>query len=810
MANAQDAVLVTEAEPIDADHGGPRILYVNEAFTAMTGYSLAEAVGSTPRMLQSPRTDRRELGRLRRALERWEAVKVELLNVRKDGSEFWVQFIVVPVCDDAGWFTHWVSIQRDVTERRRQMDELNAVVRGTSEVVVLADADGVIKACSPAAQRTLGQEEHALVGASIARFVVAEQRQRTVEALSSLQGPTTAEASGEVLLRTPSGLRWFDAVARRAPSEEARTAVVITATDATERRRVRVALRQARQQFHGAFADAPIGMAIHAQDGSLRQVNVQLTRLLGRSEKELLTMTLDDLVHPDDRRASQTERHEIIAGNISVGRLETRLLHADGRTVGVMLSSSVVRQEADAVELVIHIEDISERKALEARLTHQAMHDGLTRLPNRALFLDRLGIALQRAHRSEGPVSVLFLDLNEFKTINDTYGHEVGDEVLATTATRLGAVVRPGDTAARFGGDEFTVLCDAAGAAEAWSIAQRVAHVLRAPLALPRHGEMQIHASIGIATAHPTSTATAEELLRDADRAMYAAKGGDAPIVAFDERLRSRTLARASHEQELARALECDELELSFQPFESLARQEPGQIEFEALLRWRHPQRGLLLPATFIPLAEQSGLITALDDWVLRHACQDSATLLDGHATVWVNMSLASLSRSHVPERVQTLLTQAGVPATSLGIELTERTLGGGGEQMRATAQRLRDLGIKLAVDDFGTGYSSLSSVIERPVDRLKIDRSLTSSLPDRKSVAVIRAIVAMASALGLDTIAEGVEDQAQRTALCELGCHRGQGFLLARPMTLLQLIEYYRGSHATPDAAVITGSQAA
>ena len=809
MANAKDAVLVTEAEPLDAADGGPRILYVNQAFTAMTGYSSVEAVGQTPRMLQSPRTDRDELDRLRRALAAWESVEVELLNVRKDGTEFWVQFIVVPVTDDAGWFTHWVSIQRDVTDRRRRVDELTAMVRGTSEVVILTDVDGRIQACSPAAKRTLVTPGSGLIGARVEDFVLPEQQQAVHDAMASLKSPGTADVNGEVQLHTSAGWRWFDAVARLAPIDTTETATIITATDATERRRIRSALRQAQERLHGAFADAPIGMAVHADDGSLLQVNAQLARLLGRSEKDLLGSTLDDLLHPDDRRASLDERHQVIAGRIFVGRRETRLLHADGRTVGVMLSSSIVRRHAGSAELVIHVEDISERKALEARLTHQAMHDGLTHLPNRALFLDRLEIALRRGGRTNTPVSVLFIDLNQFKAINDTRGHEIGDEVLAITAQRLAAVVRPGDTAARFGGDEFTVLCDAAGDDEARLIAERIVDVLTAPIELPHQGEMLVRASIGIATAAASSGVTTHELLRDADTAMYAAKASDAHIEAFDERLKSRTLARANHEQELTRALDRDELELYFQPFESLTHQGSSPIEFEALLRWRHPHHGLLLPATFIPFAEESGLITTLDDWVLRRACRDAADVLAEGATVWVNISLASLSRPRIVEHVEDCLSQAGVAPTSLGLELTERALGEGGEQMRTAARRLRELGIKLAVDDFGTGYSSLSSVIERPVDRLKIDRSLTMALPNRESVAVIRAIVVMATSLGLDVIAEGIEDESQLTALRQLGCDRGQGFLLAEPMTLRQLTDYYNLSRISPEHVSATDRSA-
>jgi diguanylate cyclase (GGDEF)-like protein/PAS domain S-box-containing protein len=791
MANAKDSVLVTEAEPVDLASGGPRILYVNEAFTAMTGYSSDEAVGRTPRMLQSPRTDRDELDRLRHALAAWEPVEVELLNVRKDGTEFWVQFIIVPVPDEAGWFTHWVSIQRDVTGRHRRVDELAAMVRGTTEVVMIVDLDGTIRASSPAADRTLAPDEQELVGACIPAFVLPEQQEAVREALRSLARPDAIAAGREVLLRTPSGWRWFEATARLATVDETGATIVVTAIDVTERRRVRAALRQARQRFRGAFEDAPIGMAVHGRDGALLQVNAQLCRLLGRDEEKLLTLGLDDLVHPDDRRESHAERGQVIAGSISVGRRETRLLHADGRIVGVMLSSSIVRRDDEQVELVVHIEDISERKALEARLTHQALHDGLTHLPNRALFLDRLEIALRRGERDGSPVSVLFLDVDHFKAINDARGHEVGDGVLTAMAKRLAALVRPGDTAARFGGDEFTILCEGADASEARLVAERIAEAIEAPITLPNQSDIRLRASIGIATA-VSSAMTAEMLLRDADMAMYAAKGTDVRIELFEERLRSRTDARINHEQELTRALDRGELELHYQPLASLTEDSGRSVEFEALVRWRHPQRGLLLPATFIPLAEESGLIAAVDRWVLQRACADVAAIGRAGTKVWVNMSLRSLSELHLVEQVETSLATAGLPATSLGLELTESAVGERGEQMRTVVERLRGLGVELAADDFGTGYSSLSSLIERPVDVLKIDQSFISTLPSTDSVAVVRAIVAMAAALGLATVAEGVEEDAQLTALRDLGCDRVQGFLLARPMEFASLIEYY------------------
>ena len=317
--------------------------------------------------------------------------------------------------------------------------------------------------------------------------------------------------------------------------------------------------------------------------------------------------------------------------------------------------------------------------------------------------------------------------------------------------------------------------------------------MFEAPFTLQRQGDMHLRASIGIATS-VSSTVTADALLRDADMAMYAAKGTDVRIAAFDERLRSQTDARINHEEEISLALDRDELELHFQPFENLEIDEGDgpRAEFEALVRWRHPERGLLLPSAFIPLAEESRLITAVDRWVLRRACADAMQIAGGDAKVWVNISLSSLRDLSIVEYVQSCLANAGLPATSLGLELTERAVGEGGEHMRVVVQRLRDLGVELAVDDFGTGYSSLSSLIERPVDVLKIDRSFVMALPTPTSAAVIRGIVAMAAALGLATVAEGVEQQAQLDAVRELGCDRAQGFLLARPMNLAALIDYY------------------
>jgi diguanylate cyclase (GGDEF)-like protein/PAS domain S-box-containing protein len=534
-------------------------------------------------------------------------------------------------------------------------------------------------------------------------------------------------------------------------------------------------------------------MAVIGQDGALLEVNEQLCRLLCRDEASLLNLRLDDLVHPDDRRDSEDERGQLFIGSLKVGRRETRLLHADGRVVGVMISSSIVRREHEKAELVVHVEDISERKALEARLTHQALHDGLTKLPNRALFLDRLETALRRGERDRSPVSVLFLDLDRFKAVNDSLGHDIGDQVLTTVAGRLAALVRPGDTAARFGGDEFTFLCESSSAAQAALVADRVADAVGVPITLDGHDDVHLTASIGIAVAE-TAAVTAEMLLRDADMAMYAAKNGEGVrYEIFDERLRSRTATRLSHEQELRAAIAGDQLELFYQPlFDAEAGSPP--VEFEALVRWRHPQRGLLCPAEFIGLAEESGLIVALDRWVLRRVCDDAVRLGIEGARIWMNMSPKSLDAPLLAEQLEADLEATGLAASALGIEITERAVVEGSDETRHTLAHLRELGVELAADDFGTGFSSLSALIQRPVDVLKIDRSFVNELPTEASVAVVRAIVAMAAALGLRTVAEGVEREEQLAAVRSLDCDRVQGFLLARPMPLEALMHRYAG----------------
>jgi diguanylate cyclase (GGDEF)-like protein/PAS domain S-box-containing protein len=554
-----------------------------------------------------------------------------------------------------------------------------------------------------------------------------------------------------------------------------------------------LAARRTAARFQAAFEGGISGMAMTSPDGRFLRVNQALREMLGYSEDELVGQCFSDVTHPEDRSHDAEHVRPLLDGAIDVYETEKRYVHRDGSVVWVQLGVKPIRDEAGRVEYFIaQTNDITARKGFEQELAHRALHDPLTGLPNRTLFLDRLTHALVRLARRPGELTVLFVDLDRFKLVNDAMGHGVGDAVLLETAARLRAAVRSDDTVARFGGDEFTIVCENAGPEESCSVAQRILDSLSEPFALQGR-EFRLSASVGIRSTDDVH-ASADALLRDADSALYVAKDhGRGRFEVFDGESSRGGADLLATEQALRRAISGRELRLHYQP--EVALSDGRIVAVEALVRWEHPERGIVSPAEFIPLAEESGLIVALGEWVLHEACSQLATwraagTAGPQLRVAVNVSGRQLSHPGLPETVAAALTAAGLDPSRLCLEITESALVRDTGVALATLRALQALGVGIALDDFGVGFSSLSRIRELPaVDVIKIDRSFIAGVRGTGSDrAVVKSVLSLAAQLGVTVVAEGIERADQWQALRELRCEVGQGYLFARPQPPAEL----------------------
>jgi diguanylate cyclase (GGDEF)-like protein len=430
--------------------------------------------------------------------------------------------------------------------------------------------------------------------------------------------------------------------------------------------------------------------------------------------------------------------------------------------------------------------DVTERRALEERLQHQALHDDLTGLPNRHLFVDRLGQALRRTGRRDGRVGVLFTDLDEFKMVNDSFGHEVGDRLLVDVAERLGGCLRPEDTLARFGGDEFVVLIEEPGGTEgAVRVAERIIEEFRMPFQVGGR-DLHVGPSIGIALGD-ARTKSPEDLLRDADTAMYQAKGSGTGYGVFDPAMYERVLGRLNLENDIRRAIEADEFVVHYQPLVSL---ETGRTwGLEALVRWEHPERGMLLPDDFVTVAEEGGLVVPLGEHVLFQACKQAAQWQERLRAspplrISVNLSAKQLRRPDFEDVIARALQESGLHASSLSLDLTETVYISALQDDTAALDRLKATGVGVSIDDFGTGYSSLAYLKRLPAEVLKLDRSFVSGLGlEAEDTAIAQTIVDLAHIMGMEVIAEGVEIEEQAVLLREMGCDMAQGYYFSKPL---------------------------
>jgi diguanylate cyclase (GGDEF)-like protein/PAS domain S-box-containing protein len=555
------------------------------------------------------------------------------------------------------------------------------------------------------------------------------------------------------------------------------------------------ALRESEERFRSAFDYAPIGIALVGSDGRWLKVNRALSDILGYSDEEFLFTNFKSMIFPEDLGVTLVKIGEVTSGCAASSQMEHRYVHKTGRTVWASWSASATGDStAGESNLIFQVQDITDRKLAEERLHHDATHDALTGLANRSLFMRKLAAAIHRTQtRLEYKVSVLFIDLDRFKNVNDSLGHLAGDKLLITIAERLRACLRPSDMVARLGGDEFVILVEGSfDDSEIIAIAERVQEKFAIPFNLKGH-EIYSSASIGILNASEKHV-TAEDMMRDADTAMYQAKrAGKARHEVFDEQMHHAVKETLKLETDLRRAVENDDLPLYYQPIFDL---ESGALQgFEALVRWFHPELGEIPPQRFIALAEEIGLIDALGEKVMQRACREFAFIQaasDLRLSLSVNLSWRQFANVSLVERIQKALRDTGFSPRSLKLEITESVFfeyqGSAIEMLKA----LRDMGIELNIDDFGTGYSNLSYLATLPISSLKIDRSFVAMFDQPNgNPAIAQTIILLARNLGLDVVAEGVETAAQLDSLKALGCDAAQGFYFAKPMSLASAVEF-------------------
>jgi len=535
-------------------------------------------------------------------------------------------------------------------------------------------------------------------------------------------------------------------------------------------------------------------------DTVVRYVSPTIAEIFGHLPEELEGKRLADLVHPDDVPRTLSFFMSVLPRGAVTTPAEWRMRHRDGGWRDVEVIGTNLLDEPTVRGIVLNTRDISERKALQAELTHQAFHDTLTGLANRALFLDRVTHALALARRHSRTIAVIFLDLDNFKTVNDSLGHAQGDTLLIHTAERMQHAVRTADTIARFGGDEFAILIeDATDNDAAMTVVERVLESMRHPFHLEGK-EVFASASIGIASAEADQTAS--DLLRNADMAMYIAKqSGKGQYRRYEARMHTEALERLELESDLRHAIDREEFTLRYQPIVLLHTGEIAGVE--ALVRWNHPTRGMMSPLQFIPLAEETGLIVPLGRWVVREACRQAVGWESlrpaGHPlTLTINISGHQLQGEHVVEDVRRALSDSGLDPRQLVLEITESVLMQQSETILERLHALKSLGVRLAIDDFGTGYSSLGYLQRFPIDILKIDKSFVDDVGrgDTES-ALARAVIALGETLQLQTIAEGIELKQQLNGLQDLGCELGQGFFFDKPIDPAEIETALRNAYA-------------
>lgn len=665
------------------------------------------------------------------------------------------------------------ALEAEESEVRRLLDEL-------PEAVLLVDADGIVLSTNAAALAMFDLARREFVDTHLVDQASGEDHARLAAAIQRSFGG--AEVEPLQILMNGAHRRKIVVEAtfhmpRHHVDEERR--LVVRLRDVSEREQQSRALDQARRRFQQAFQSAPTGMAlVRLDDGRIVDANQSLAEMLRRDVDELVGCTLREFTHPDDVRAAQPHRARLELGIVDSYRIDQRYRRRDGEYVWAR--TRVSSTEDDGVMLAItHIEDVTEQRRAAEQLRYAARHDELTGLPNRSYLMHLLHDRLATAEVDS--VAVLFVDLDHFKTVNDSLGHEIGDQLLQVVSERLRSALREGDVLARFGGDEFIIVMRG----EPVDVADRLRKAVHVPVVVGDH-ELFVTASIGYSSNYEAGMSP-NDLLRDADAAMYRAKArGRDCVEAFEVGGYETGVQALRTSGELRRGLERGEVVPYFQPIVELAS---GRvIGYEVLARWLHPDRGLLPPNDFLPLAEETGLLVELGSRMLRDSLAQLAHWRASgypfaNCALSVNVGTRQLVDPSFYDMVVDALSETGIDADSLWLEITETALLSDVKSATVALRDLRSLGLHLSVDDFGTGYSSLTYLKRFPIEAIKIDKSFVGGLGiESEDTSIVEAVVRLGQALGLSVVAEGIESPLQLSRLRDLGCDRGQGYLFGRP----------------------------
>ncbi|MGO9560646.1 MAG: EAL domain-containing protein [Acidimicrobiales bacterium] len=736
----------------------------------------------------------------------------EVVNAGESGREMPLRVSRSPIFDEDGTVVGVLSLATDLRDELRAKEALSnseeriaALLQYSSDVAMVFDSNGLIAFVSPSVERVAGWRPDQLVGQNGWDFLHPEDVAANMDLVAEVLGSERPVTREWRLRRADGTYGWFAQTLSDLRHVPAIGGVIGNFRDVTERHAADEARKQSElilTRVVEVTSDAFIGID---REGVVTEWNPAAERLFGWPSTEAIGHDLSTRIIPEhDRRRFRRMFVRFAAGEAR------RFLEQPFEMMGQSRNGQLFPVEVSLVQVTVDershfrafVRNIAERKAAEARLAHQALTDALTGLPNRTLLRDRLTRAVSRLARHPSSVAVMFLDLDRFKLVNDGLGHDAGDELLTEVAARLLRSVRDIDTVARYGGDEFVIIIEDAGTiADVRQLAERILETVAEPLVV---GGRELHprASIGIALT-AGDMARPDDLVRDADIAMYRAKElGGQSVEIFETVMQSRAVVRFELERDLRQAIESSlmnaeesdgagRLLVFYQPIVSFDGATKG---VEALVRWDHPSFGLMAPAEFIPLAEETGLIAALGRYVLGEAARQTAlwrATVAPNLSVSVNISARQLDEVGLPRLVASILAETGLDAASLCIELTETTLLRDSGLAAATLHELRKLGVRVAIDDFGTGYSSLVYLRRFPVQVVKLDRSFVSGVPtSAEDAAIVSAVINLAHALGMEAVAEGIETDEQRVALANLGCELGQGYLWSTPRPASDLTE--------------------